>query len=172
MRRTARQLGWVVLFCLPVSPGCQKPAAQSSTEDQQAVRDTVVAFQAALKARDADKIWALLDSDGQADADRAAKTIREAYAKASAEKKADQEKAFGLPGAELSELTGKGFLKTNRFHFTFREVPDSTIDKVTIGGDTATVAYTEADGDKEKLRLVRQDGKWKLSIDMPKATQS
>jgi hypothetical protein len=172
MDKTARQLGWLVLFFLAVSPGCQKPTERSSTEDQKAVRDTVVAFQAALKARDADKLWSLLDSDSQADADRAAKAIRDAYAKASAEKKAEQEKAFGLPGAELSELTGKGFLKTNRFHGKYDEVPDATIDNVTVDGNKATVDYTEEDGDKERLHLVRQDGKWKLSIDMPKATQS
>ena len=173
MDQTTRQLGWLVLFCLAVSPGCQKPTERSSTEDQKTVRDTVVAFQAALKARDADKLWSLLDSDSQADADRAAKTIRDSYSKASAEKKADQEKAFGLTGAELSELTGKGFLKTRRFHGKYDEVPDATIDKVMVDGNNATVAYTEADGDKENLYLVRQDGKWKLSLkDMPKATQS
>jgi hypothetical protein len=173
MDQTTRQFGWLVLFCLAVSPGCQKPTEQSSTEDQKAVRDTFVAFQVALKARDADKLWSLLDSDSQADADRAAKAIRDAYAKVSAEKKADQEKAFGLPGAELSELTGKGFLKTRRFHGKYHEVPDATIDNVTVDGNKAVVDYTEADGDNEKLRLVRQEGKWKLSLkDMPKATQS
>src|SRR5262245_50612364 len=138
MRRTARQLGWIVLICLAVSPGCQKPAAQSSTEDQKAVRDTVVAFQSALKARDADKLWSLLDSDSQADAERAAKAVRAAYAKASAEQKAKQEKALGLEVAELAELTGKGYLKTNRFLGEYDEVPDSTIDKVTVEGNEAT----------------------------------
>jgi hypothetical protein len=43
---------------------------------------------------------------------------------------------------------------------------------VSVDGNKATVDYTEADGDQEKLHLVRQDGKWKLSLkDMPKASQ-
>src|SRR5262249_17325022 len=141
--------------------------AQSSTEDQKAVRDTVVAFQAALKACDADKIWALLDSDSQADAERAAKAVRDAYAKASAEQKATQEKALGLEVAELAELPRKGLLKTNRFLGEYDEVPDSTIDKVTVEGNKATAGYTEEDGDKKNLHLIRQEGKWKLSIGMP-----
>jgi hypothetical protein len=157
----------MVLFCLALVAGCKKTTVQSSTEDEKSVRDTVVAFQAALKARDADKLWSLLDSDSQADAERAAKAVREAYGKATAEQKAKQEKAFGLADAEMSELTGKGFLKTKRFHGKYDEVPDSTIDKVSVEGNKATVDYTEADGDKEKLRLVRQEGKWKLSIGMP-----
>jgi hypothetical protein len=33
------------------------------------------------------------------------------------------------------------------------------------------VAYTEPDGDKEKLSLARQDGQWKVSLPMPKATE-
>jgi hypothetical protein len=33
-----------------------------------------------------------------------------------------------------------------------------------VDGDKATVFYTEEDGDKEKLSLVRQGGKWKFFL--------
>jgi len=156
----------IVLFvgCTPATPKASTPEAA----DEKAVRDAVVAFQSALKARDAENLWSLLDSESKDDAERAAKAIRDACAKASPEEKAEQEKALGLPGTELAALTGTGFLKTKRFHGKFHEVPDSTIDKVTPQGDTATVNYTEADGDHEHLTLVRQEGQWKLSLPMPK----
>jgi hypothetical protein len=171
MRRYLFRLSWMVVFCLTLSPGCKKTTEQSSTEEEKSVRDTVVAFQAALKARDADKLWSLLDSDSQADAERAAKAVRDTYTKATAEQKAKQEEALGLAGAELAELTGKGFLKTNLFHGEYDEVPDSTIDKVTVEGNKATAGYTEEDGDKKNLYLIRQEGKWKLSIGMPQGVQ-
>lgn len=154
----------VSISCTPVSP---KPTA-SKTDEKEAVRETVVAFQSALKARDAEKIWSLLDSESKGDAERAAKAIQDAYAKASPKEKAEQEEALGLPGTELAALTGAGFLKTKRFQGKYHEVPGSTIDKVTVEGDTAKVDYTEEDGDKEKLYLVRHDGQWKLTLPMPK----
>src|SRR6476619_5294072 len=83
--------------------GCistDKPAASSKEEKQ--VQEVFTAFQQALKAKDLGKLWALLDADSQADANRAAKSVREAYAKASAAEKAEQEKALGLKGEELA----------------------------------------------------------------------
>jgi hypothetical protein len=154
----------LLVGCTPATPKASAPEAA----DEKAVRDAVVAFQSALKAREAEKLWSLLDSESKADAERAAKAIRDAYAKATPEVKAEQEKALGLPGTELAALTGTGFLKTKRFHGKYHEVPDSTIDKVTVHGDAAKVDYTEEDGDKEKLSLVRQEGQWKLSLPMPK----
>ena len=168
--RLAR-MGWLVLFAAAFAGGCPKPTERSGGNDEGAVREAVSAFQAALKARDADKLWQLLDAESRADAERAAQAVRDAYAKAGPEQKAEQEKALGLPGAELATLTGTGFLKTKRFHGKYDELPDSTLDRVTVQGDSATVAYTEPDGDKEKLTLVRQEGQWKVSVPMPKAAQ-
>ena len=51
----------------------------------------------------------------------------------------------------------------------YDEVPGSMIDKVTPEGDSATVFYTEEDRDKKRLKLVRQNGQWKVSLPMPKA---
>ena len=64
----------------------------------------------------------------------------------------------------MSKITGKLYLKAKPFLGKYREVPGSKIDKVTVEGDKATVHYTEDDGDKETLPLVKQDGKWRLSV--------
>jgi hypothetical protein len=172
MRCGAGRFACGVLFCAALA-GCQKPAATSAGDQEKAIRETVAEFQAALKARDGEKLWSLLDHDSQADAERAAKAARESYAKADAAQKAEQEKNLGLPGADLASLTGVGYLKTELFRENYDELADSTIDKVTPQGDEATVAYTEPDLDKKKLTLARQDGRWKLSlqIPMPKGAQ-
>jgi hypothetical protein len=94
--------------------------------------------------------------------------MQTAHGGAGAEEKAKQEAALGLPGAELTGLTGKGFLKTKRFQRKYHELPDSTIEKVTVQGNNATAYYLEPDGDKEKLLLVRQEGQWKVWLAMPK----
>jgi hypothetical protein len=159
------------LLVLGLTVGCSAPPSASQPKGDDQVQEAFAAFQAAMKARDADKLWALLDSESQADAERAAQGIKTAYEKASAEDKAQQEKALGLSGAELASLSGRGFLKSKRFLGKYDEIVESKLDKVTVQGDSATAAYTEADGDKEKLTLVRQDGRWKVSVPMPRGTQ-
>jgi hypothetical protein len=159
-----------MLSCVALAVGCAKTTDRASAGDEGPVRESFVALQAALKARDADKLWTLLDEESRADAERAAKAVQETYAKADAADKAEQEKALGLAGPELSGLTGKGFLKTKRFHGKYEELAESKIDKITVQGDQATAAYTEPDGDKEKLAFVRQGGQWRASLAMPKGT--
>ena len=159
---------WRGFLCVALLVGCAKLAEQSAAVDDTPVREKFAQLQAAIKGRDADKLWALLDSRSRADAERAAKAIRAAYAKATADEKAAQEKALGLLGKELAGLTGKGFLRTNRFHVKYREVSDSSVQQVVVEGDSATVYYLEEDGDKEKAILVRQDGEWKVWLTMPK----
>jgi hypothetical protein len=132
------------------------------------VREKFGDLQFAIKSHDADKLWALLDARSRADAERAAKEIQTAHAQASADGKAKLEEALGLSGTELVGLTGIGFLKTKRFQQKYQELPDSRIDKIVVQGDNATIHYHEADGDKEKAILVRQDGQWKAWLTMPK----
>lgn len=156
--------------CDTKTGGTSAPAAGTAKDEEQ-VRQVFLDFQSALKARDPDKVWALLDADSQAEAERAAQAIQAAYAKATAAEKAEMEKALGLDGKELAALKGPGFLKSKRFHGKYDEVPESKLEKVTVQGDAASVNYTEPDGDKEKFSLVRQEGHWKLSIPMPKGSQ-
>jgi hypothetical protein len=131
------------------------------------VRQAFVGLQKAIKARDAEKIWELMDSDSQVDAERAAKAVKTAYAKL--DDKGDFAKKYGLAPQELAGMNGKLFIKSNRFHGKYYEVPGSKLDAIKVKGDTARLTYIEDDGDKEKFALVRQKGQWKFTIPMPKA---
>jgi hypothetical protein len=146
-------------------------AARGQAGEDKEVREAFTAFAQAIKVKDAGKIWNLLDKDSQAAADRAAKSVRTTYGKAGADEKKKLETALGLPGADLAKLTGEGFLKTKGFHGKYHEVPGSKIDKVVIQGNRAIVHYVEEDGDKERLRLIKQDGKWKVAAAMPPVPQ-
>jgi hypothetical protein len=153
-----------------VALGCSKAADRPRTDDDAAVREQFAELQSALKNRDTDKLWTSLDSKSQAEAGRAAKDIQAAHDKATAEEKAKQEDVLGLTATEVAGLTGKGFLKTKRFQNKYEELPDSEIDRVVVEGDSATVYYLEPDGDKEKAVLVRQGGRWKVWLTMPRAS--
>jgi hypothetical protein len=155
------------ILLLAAAAGCSGSGSSSGEEEN--VRQTFAAFQKALKAKDADKIWDLLDDESKAEATRVAKALSDASTKATAEEKAKQEAALGLPAADLTALTGSGFLKSKRFLGKYDEVPDCKVEKVVVVGDKATLNYIEADGDKEKFALVREAGQWKLTVPMPPA---
>jgi hypothetical protein len=146
------------------SPSTGLPAA----DEEGAVRAQFAALQSAIKAGDVDQLWLMLERNHIFEAERAAQDIQSAYAKANAEEKAKQEEKLGLPGAELTGLKGKGFLKTKGFQDKYHELPNSTIEQVTVEGNHATVNYLEPDGKKEELILVRQDGQWKVWLEMPR----
>jgi hypothetical protein len=143
-------------------------SAQGKADDE--VKEAFVALQGALKAKDAAKIWTLLDSDTQADATKAAKKVKGVYNKANDTEKAGYEKNLGLTADEFAKLDGQLLLKTKRFLGKYDEVIDSKIIGVTVKGDSATLNYLEADGDKEKLEYTRQGGKWKVAMPLPKFT--
>lgn len=153
-----------------LSAGCASQTSTTTTaksDEEKEVRDTFVAFQKALKTHDDAKLWTLLDKESQESAERQAKTIREAYAGASAEEKKKQEQALGLSDKDLTELNGVGFIKSARFHGKYDEIADSEIKKIEVSPEQAVVHYHEPDGDNEKRRVVREDGKWKVSVRMP-----
>jgi len=143
-------------------------SAQGQTED--GVKDAFVALQAAIKAKDAVKIWALVDNDTKADANKDAKKVKGLYKKASDKEKTDFETNLGLTAEEFSKLDGQMLLKTKRFLGKYDEITTSKITGVTVQGDSAMLNYTEADGDKEKVTYTRQDGKWKVALPLPKFT--
>ena len=174
MRVNGCHLAWLIAL-LGSAAGCaEKPAdrapgaGETAEEAEKAVRKKFAEVQAALKPPDADRLWALLSVKSRAAAETEAKVIRTSCEQASASEKLVQEKDLGLSGQELAGLTGKGFLKTRRFQRKYHEVPDSTIERVTASGDTATVYFDEPDGDKEKLIFVREEGQWKAWMAMPK----
>jgi hypothetical protein len=171
MGQKACRCGWTSVVYAALVLGCAKPPDSPPADQEAAVREQFAELQSALKNRDANKLWTLLDSKSQAEAERAAKDIQTAHEKATAEEKAKQEAVLGLTATEVAGLTGKGFLKTKRFQKKYDEVPDSTIERVVVQGDSATVYYLEPDGDTEKAILVRQDGRWKVWLTMPKASK-
>ncbi|OAI47228.1 hypothetical protein AYO44_09925 [Planctomycetaceae bacterium SCGC AG-212-F19] len=141
--------------------GSTPPGTAAETDKVKAAFESV---QQAIKARDADKLWNLLDSDTQADAERAAKAWKEKYAMADAEK---VKKDLGISTDELAKLAGASFLKTEPFHNKYEELSQSKMKDVKVTGDQAAVDYVEPDGDKETLKLARQNGQWKARLMMP-----
>jgi hypothetical protein len=133
------------------------------------IRTAFTALQKAIKARDPDKIWGLIDSGSQADANQKAKAVQAAFSKIGDKDKADFEKKYGLTAKELGDMNGKLFLKSNRFRNKYYEVPGGKIETVKVTGDKAKMTFIEEDGDKEKFSLVRQKGEWRFIVPMPKA---
>jgi len=166
------QASWcaaVVLACVAGALLPHDTQAQGKGEDE--VKQAFGQLQAALKAKDAAKIWALLDSDTQTDAEKAAKKVKAVYKKANDTEKAEHEKNLGLAAEDFAKLDGPLLIKTKRFLGKYDEIADSKITGVTVQGESATLNYVEADGDKEKVTCTRQSGKWKVALPMPKFTK-
>lgn len=171
---------WITFLLMGLAVGCSTQPAEKPTDkkpgspaasDEDAVREKFAELLSAIKRKDGEKLWEILDKKSHTDAEREAKGIQSAYAKANPEEKAKQEEKLGLSSGEVAGLTGKGILKTNRFQRKYDELPDSKIEKVVIQGDNATVHYLETDGDHEKLILIRHDGQWKVWLPIPRISQ-
>jgi glucan-binding YG repeat protein len=161
-----------LIGCTPTPPGKTaggdaKAKKADMSEDE--VTQAFVSLQSAIKAKDGDKTWTLLAKESQDDADREAKAVKEAFAKAADKDKADYEKKLELTGKELADMSGKLYVKSRRFYGKYHEIPDSKVEKVVVAGDSGTVHYIEEDGDKVKQEVVREKGQWKFVIKMPSA---
>jgi hypothetical protein len=157
-----RILGSLLVVALGVLLGSRATAGEDD------IRQLFVQLQKAIKAHDADKIWDLIDDSSQTAATRSGKLVQAGYAKTS--DKAGFEKRYGLTSTDLTAMTGKLFLKSKRFFDgKYDEVPGSKLLTVTVKGDTAKLTYLEEDGDKEKFSLVREKGRWKFVVPMPRA---
>jgi hypothetical protein len=144
-------------------------SAQGKAEDE--LRQAFGQLQGAIKAKDATKIWALLDSDTHADAEKVAKKLKGIYKKAGDKEKVEHQTNLGLTAEEFAKLDGMMLLKTKRFLGKYDEIPDGKITGITVQGDSAMVNFLEPDGDKEKIVYSRQDGKWKAAMPLPKFTK-
>ena len=113
----------------------------------------------------------MLDVKSRAEAEQEAQGIQAAHAKGSGEDKAKLEETLGLRGAEVAGLTAVGFIKAKRFQQKYRELPDSTVEKVVVHGDNATVYYVEPDDDKVQLTFVRQEAQWRAHLVMPRVSR-
>jgi len=136
------------------------PTVFAAEEDQ--VKEVFKTFQTAVKAKDGEKLWDILDTSSREAAEKKAKLFKDAYAKANADKKKEVEKKLGLSADEMANLNGKTYLKSTDYYGKYYEVPGGTIEKIAVDDKKATVFIKEEDGDKEKYDLVNQDGKWKM----------
>jgi hypothetical protein len=159
-----------LIGCTPTPSEPPKKSGGDAKQDAE-VAQAFKALQAAIKAKDADKIWDLLAKESQADADREAKVVKDAFGKTSDKEKAEYEKRLELTGKELADITGKLYVKSRRFYGKHHEIPDSKVEKITVTGDSGTVKYIEEDGDKITQEVVREQGKWKFVMQIPKATE-
>jgi hypothetical protein len=152
----------LTLMAGPARP--QDKAAKAPGEDAAAkVRARFSELQAALKAKDVDRTWKLLAAKSQADAERVAKAVRSAYAKASRAEKAAQEEALGLSGKELAGLTAKDCLRTKRFRKKADEIARGEFRKVAVESPTSARVYffDAADDETERVVFVHEGGEWK-----------
>ena len=163
------RIGSMVLLVASVGGCAISNATVPLGAEQEKVKQVFVSFQKVLKDADAEKIWAILEADSQADAERKAETIRDIMATGSDAEKAEMERKLGLPGADLAAVKGVGFLKTKRFLGKYADVIDSKIEKIVVTGDRAVVSYIEEDGDRASFDLHRRGDDWKLSVPMPTA---
>src|SRR5207249_6617865 len=108
------------------------------------IKQAFSSLQVAIKAKDVDKIWGLLAKDTQGDVEREGKVVKEAFAKLAESDKAAYEKKVGLTAKEMTEMTGKLYVKSSIFFSgEIAEMPDSKLEKITVTGDSATVKYKE-----------------------------
>src|SRR4051812_32906107 len=110
--------------------GCTNAANQDRGGDEAAIRQAFGDFQAAIKARDGDKLWQLLADESRQDAERRAKELQAAFANGDAAKKVEMETNLKLTAGELEKIDARAYLKSNRFYGKYHEVPDSTLEKV------------------------------------------
>lgn len=155
-----------LIGCTPTpSERAKKPGADAE------ITQAFSGLQSAIKAKDADKIWTLLANESQADAEREAKVVKDSFAKANDKDKGEYEKKMELTAKELTDMNGKHYVKSRRFYGKYHEIPDSKVEKITVTGDSGTVKYIEDDGDKMTQDVVREQGKWKFVMPIPKATE-
>jgi hypothetical protein len=177
MLRGACRRGCAALL-LVFAAGCTKPpgtvpvpgGATSGAED--GVRAAFTDLRSAIEGGDPEKVWVLLSGKSQADAERAAGEVRAAYERAGAAARARQEEALGVAGEDLAKLTGPGFLKSKGFRDRYGELAGGKIVKVAVEGDSATVYWDDADGEREKTVFVREGGRWRAWLSMPKVAPS
>jgi hypothetical protein len=169
-------------WCTAFLAACNQPAAKDKGGDadkksekgksEKEVEKAFADLQAAIKAKDVDKIWGLLSKDSHADTEREAKAVKAAYEKMAEKDKPDYEMKIGLSAKDIADMTGKTYVKSKTF-FTkeVAELVDSKFDKAELSGESGKVHYTEDDGkgQKEKMSIAREEGQWKFTVDLPKA---
>ena len=166
--------GAFLVGCAPPAPPNQSDPGKKSDPADGATRAEIKAafdaLQVALDEKDADKIWSLLTQDSRDDAEREAKAVKEAFSKIADKKKPAFAKNIGLSAKEMTEITGKLYLKSNAFHTDkMEELSDCDVDEIAVAGESGVVHYTDEEDAKVKLAVVREQGQWRFAVPVAKA---
>jgi len=175
-------------FLLPEMGGCSqnKPdptPAKTPSEAERAIEQAFTRLQANIaalqekKQRVDDPIWDLLGPGSQADAEREAKIVKDAYAKLTDKDKADLEQKLALSAKELGDMNGKHYVKSQLFLDKYQKVPESKVSKITITGEKATLDFVQPDKNTVTVGLTRHKtvegqpllDKWKFKLEIPPA---
>jgi hypothetical protein len=168
--------GWWLVVGAAGLVGCaakapENKAKETAQKGEEEIKQAFASLQDAIKTKDADKIWNLLDKDSQDDADREARIVKESYAKLPDTDKAGLEKKMELTAKELTGMSGKDYVKSKRFYGKHHEIPGSKVDRITVAGAGATLVFIEEDGDKITTKLARDNGQWKFNLEIPKSLE-
>jgi hypothetical protein len=141
-----------------------KPGGPVSA-DQAPIKKAFGALQVALQSEDGERIWPLLDSQSQKDADAAARAWKQAYADADV---IQLEQDLGIGRQVLVQLTGRNFLQTKGFLTkSIVDLSKSTvIESIKVDGDQATVDYRDPHGQAGQVTFVREGNQWKARLKM------
>ncbi len=167
---------WAVgLLAGAVLVGCtnqEDKSGKKMSKEEEAVKTAFGDLQAGLEAVDdgnTDKLWAAIDKETQKEAEATAKAVKEAYDKADKMKKEEMNKTWvGKKKVDLATLDTKSYFKTERFHDKFHKVEDSTVTKVQVDGNKATVHYKEKEGDTKQMKMSLEDKEWKAQLELPR----
>jgi hypothetical protein len=153
-------------------PGLPRPVLASGNQpagEDEAVWKVVQALQRAVKEKDYDAVWSLLDEDTRKKAEEVAKKVKEQYVSGDAGVRSELSERHGFTtGSEFERLDGRGYVHSKVFWYEIEDLPDSTFKTpAEIDGTEATVRYTEKGETKEEqLTLIKEEGKWKVEVDV------
>jgi hypothetical protein len=141
-------------------------------------------YQAAMKAKDGDKVWNLTSKEGRGHIDEAAKMMKAQVneglkqldkltgeQKKIAEKLMDEQisKMFGMTVGEITKMDGKGlltFMLKNAEKMgkgdEINEITGATLQDLKVEGDKATAKVKTAKK-TEPISFVKEEGSWKVT---------
>jgi len=169
MRYSILPLTAMLLIAVGCSSSNSTSPAPAAASPEKQVEAAFATLQQAIKDQKTDEIWDLLDKNTQTRANEVAAEWKKKLASADPE---EVKKLMGVSPEELGKLTGQGFLKTKAFtdDKEIKEMARASNDiQVKIDSkDRATVSYPEEEKpeNRDHVKFVRQEGKWKALLDM------
>ena len=169
---------WFMVAAMLLPAGCSGGQRKRSDEAvKKEVRESFIRLQdsiADLRTGLTEKLWSVLSSQSRESAEKKAKVFRKDFAKLDKDEQAEQAKQYGATPDEIREkLSGYGYVRLMR-EFIYERyflVVGAPVDDndITLRGEQAVVYYTQDDAerDKKRIELVREEGEWKAVLDIP-----